>query len=94
MRVGDPKVLVKALAGGQVHPIGPDSEVPLPHGSSGVAQRLQHLSDRGLVQWKTPYGTWVQNPWVDPRAGLVAPSQQRCPGEGNRGIVTVTNQIS
>lgn len=74
MRVGYPKVVVKALLGWKKFPLGPKSQVPLSNGSSGVAHRLQDFSDGGLIKRETTNGAWVQHSWIDARASLITPS--------------------
>lgn len=64
--VGDAQVVVKALVGGKKHPVLPNAQVPFPNRSSGVAQRLQHLGNGGLIQRKTTYRGGVEDSWVDP----------------------------
>lgn len=53
------KVIIKTLVRWKVHPVLPYSKVPLSHNSSTVAQRLQHLSNGSLLQWKTYIVWWV-----------------------------------
>lgn len=90
MGVGDAQVMVEPLLGWKKRPICTNSQVPFPHGGGGVAQRFQHFSYGGLIQRKAPYRAWVQHSWVDTRAGLIAPRQQRCPEEPSKQNKDVT----
>lgn len=56
--VRDAEELVKPLPGGKKCPVCSKPEVPLPHGSSGVAQRFQYFGDGGLIQRETAPGAW------------------------------------
>lgn len=88
--VGDAQVLVEPLLGWEKRPICSNSQVPLAHGGGGVAQRFQHFSYGGLIQRKAALRAWVQHTRVDTRAGLIAPRQQRRPGEPSKQNKDVT----
>lgn len=59
MGVRDAEELVKPLLGGKKCPVCSDPKVPLPHSSSGIAQRFQYFGDGGLIQRETAPGARV-----------------------------------